>query len=188
MIELACPESCQYLRSAREQAIVRERELQKKEAASAAETSAEARLLGADADITPRLMPLVYVVDEAIVRTLRETFRDLEDVEALAALDNAIKNFETESTGLIYEHRTSSPRVQAISNNIRSMLEALAGKSGLEDRVTRADMIAAIKHVRYRVRRQLRRAEKEPGNSRGFIRQIALFYPWSVEATKPLII
>ena len=188
MIELACPESCQYLRSAREQAIERERELQKKEAASPSDMPAEARLLEADAKITTRLMPLVYVVDEAIVRTLRETFRDLEDAEALAALDNAIKNFETESTGLIYEHRTSSPRIQTISNNIRSMLEELAGKSGLEDRVTRADMIAAIKHVRYRVRRHLRRAEKEPGNSRGFIRQVALFYPWAVEATKPLII
>jgi len=187
MIELACPDSCQYLRSAREQAIERERELQKKEAASASETP-EARLLAADSDIAPRLMPLVYVVDEAIVRTLRETFRDLEDAEALAALDNAIKNFETESTGLIYEHRTSSPRIQTTSNNIRSMLEELAGKSGLEDRVTRADMIAAIKHVRYRVRRHLRRTEKEPGNSRGFIRQVALFYPWAVEATKPLII
>ena len=165
---------------------MRERELQSKEAASA--SPAEARLLEADADIVPRLMPLVYVVDEAIVKTLRETFRDLEDQEALAALDNAIKNFETESTGLIYEHRTSSPRVQAVSHNIRSMLEALAGKSGLEDRVTRADMIAAIKYVRYRVRRHLKRAEKEPGNSREFIRQIALFYRWSDEATKPLII
>lgn len=186
MIELACPESCQYLRSAREQAIARERELQSKEAASA--TPGEARLLEADADIVPRLRPLVYVVDEAIVRTLRETFRDLEDLEALAALDNAIKNFETESTGLIYEHRTSSPRVQAISHNIRSTLEALSGKSGLEDRVTRADMISAIKYVRSRIRRHVKRAEKEPSNSRGFIRQVALFYPWSPEATKPLIV
>ena len=188
MIELACPESCQYLRSAREQAIERERELQKKEAASPSETPAEARLLEAEAKIAPRLMPLVYAVDHAIVRTLRETFRDLEDAEALAALDNAVKNFETESSGLIYEHRTSSPRVQTISNNIRSMLEALAEKSSLEDRMTRADMIAAIKYVRHRVRRHLRRAEKEPGNSREFIRQVALFYPWSEEATKPLIV
>src|SRR6185295_4040522 len=148
MIDLACPDSCQYLRAAREQVIMRERELQKKEAASASEHPAESRLLGADADIAQRLMPLVYVVDEAIVKTLRETFRDLEDLEALAALDNAIKNFETEATGLIYEHRTSSPRVQAISNNIRSMLESMSGKSSLEDRVTRADMIAAIKYVR----------------------------------------
>ena len=168
--------------------MVRERELQKKEAASGSAIPREARLLEADADIAPRLMPLVYVVDEAIVRTLRESFRDLEDHEALAALDNAIKNFETESTGLIYEHRTSSPRVQAISHNIRSMLEALAGKRGLEDRVTRADMIAAIKYVRYRVRRHLKRAEQEPGNSRGFIRQVALFYQWSEEVTKPLIV
>jgi hypothetical protein len=186
MIELACPESCQYLRSAREQAIVRERELQSKEVASA--TAAEARLLAADAEIAPRLMPLVYAVDGAIVRTQRESFRDLEDLEALAALDNAIKNFETESTGLIYEHRTSSPRVQAISHNIRSMLEALAAESSLEDRVTRSDMIAAIKYVRSRVGRHVKRTEKGTGNSRGFIRQATLFYPWSEEDTKPLIV
>jgi hypothetical protein len=187
MIELACPESCQYLRSAREQAILRERELQIKEKA-AAETPAELRLLEAEVDINPRMMPLVYAVDQAIVKTVRETFRDIEDLEALAALDNAIKNFETESTGLIYEHRTSSPRVQAISDNIRSMLEAMAKEAGHEDRLTRSDMIEAIKYVRYRVRRHLKRAEKEPGNSRGFIRQVSLFYPWSEEATKPLII
>ena len=187
MIELACPESCQYLRSAREQAIVRERELRSKEAAAAA-TPAEARLLAADVEIDPRLMPLVYAVDGAIVRTQRESFRDLEDLEALAALDNAIKNYETESTGLIYEHRTNSPRVQAISNNIRSVLEALAGETSLENRVTRSDMIAAIKYVRSRVGRHVKRTEKEPSNSRGFIRQVTLFYPWSEEATKSLIV
>src|SRR5258706_1959174 len=98
MMDPACPESCQYLRSAREQAILRERELQIKEKA-AAETPAELRLLEAEVDINPRMMPLVYAVDQGIVKTVRETFRDIEDLEALAALDNAIKNFETESTG-----------------------------------------------------------------------------------------
>jgi len=186
MIELACPESCQYLRSAREQAIARERELQSKEIAAA--TPAEARLLAANLELAPQLMPLVYAVDGAIVRTLRETFRDLDDLEALAALDNAIKNFETESTGLIYEHRTSSPRVQAVSDNIRSMLEALSRETTVEKRVTRSDMIAAIKYVRSRVSRHVKRTEDEPGNSRGFIRQVALFYPWAEDNSKPLII
>ena len=186
MIELACPESCQYLRSAREQAIARERELQSKENATA--TPAEARLLSADLEIAPRLMPLVYAADGAIVRTVRETFSDLEDPEVLAALDNAIKNFETESTGLIYEHRTSSPRVQAISDSIRFMLEALARETDVEQRVTRSDMIAAVKYVRSRVSRHLKRSENEPGNSRGFIRQAVLFYPWSEQETKPLIV
>ena len=144
--------------------------------------------VNAEVNIVPRLMPLVYSVDQAIVKTVRETFRDIEDAEVLAALDNAIKNFETESTGLIYEHRTSSPRVQAISDNIRTMLEAMTKESGLEDRLTRSDMIEAIKYVRYRVRRHLKRAEKEPGSTRSFIRQVSLFYPWSEEATKPLII
>ena len=186
MIELACPESCQYLHSARDQAIAREREVQSKEIASA--TQAEARLLSADLEIAPGLMPLVYAVDGAIVRTVRETFRDLEDLEALAGLDNAIKNFETESTGLIYEHRTSSPRVQAISDSIRFMLEALARETTAEQRVTRSDMVAAIKYVRARVNRHLKRGENETGISRGFIRQVALFYPWSEKETRPLIV
>ena len=129
MIELACPESCQYLRSAREQAILRERELQTKEK-DAAETSAEVRQLEAEVNILPRLMPLVYTVDQAIVKTVRETFRDAEDLEVLAALDNAIKNFETESTGLIYEHRTSSPRVQAISDNLVSLIRLYKALGG----------------------------------------------------------
>jgi len=182
MLELACPESCQYLRSARAQAVVRERELQAKEIAAAA---AEARFL-AEANIERRLMPLLYAIDGAIVSTQRESFRDLEDLDVLAGVENAIKNLETESTGLIYEHPASSKRVQAVSDKIRNMFKGLVEDANLKDRVTRSDMIAALKYVRFRAASHVRGAEQ--GNSRGFMRQISLFSPWPEETTKPLII
>jgi hypothetical protein len=180
MLELACPESCQYLRSARAQAVLRERELQEKEMAAAA---AEARFLP-EANIERRLMPLLYAIDGAIVGVQRESFRDLEDLDVVAGVENAIKNLETESTGLIYEHPTSSRRVQAVSDKIRSLFEDLVKDANQKDRITRSDMIAALKYVRFRAASHLRGAD----HSRSFMRQISLFSPWPDEATKPLII
>ena len=182
MLELACPESCQYLRSARAQAVVRERGLQEKEVAAAA---AEARSLG-EANIERRLMPLIYAIDGAIIGAQREDFRDLEDNDVLAGVENAIKNLETESTGLIYEHPASSKHIQAVSNKIRSMLNELGSDPDLKVRPTRTDMVTALKYVRFRALAHLRAADK--GTTRGFVRQIALFSPWREEKTKPLII
>jgi hypothetical protein len=180
MLELACPESCQYLRSARAQAVARERALQQKEIAVAA---AEARFLS-DAKIERRLMPLLYAIDGAITATQRDSFRDLDDLDVLAGVENAIRNIETESTGLIYEHPTTSRRVQTVSEKIRGALEDLVKDLDAADRVTRSDMIDALKYVRFRATSHIRGAD----HPRSFMRQVSLFSPWPDEATKPLII
>ena len=117
MIELACPESCHYLRSAREQAGPREVALR------AREMQAEGRSIS---DINERILAITFTIEKATIESQRATeglsLQDLDDSEALAAVENTIKNLETEESGLIYEHRAQSPRVQQVSQRIREGL------------------------------------------------------------------
>src|SRR5437762_7809235 len=105
MIELACPETCSYLIEARSTASQRERLLLKKEAASNLR----------DLRLPERALIALNVIEDAVVNTQRgvtgPALRDLNDAETVAALENAIKNTETEESGLIYEHSAASPRI-----------------------------------------------------------------------------
>jgi hypothetical protein len=182
MVELACPETCHYLSAARDQAVLREREFQSRE------------LARGDSGVIPgsglqqRLIPLVCVIDGAIVETLREKFRDLSDVEALLAVENAIQNLETESSGLIYHHRDNSPRVELLSEEIRSRMSRISEESSERERLTRSDMIAALKYVRFRIQLHVKRAEGDPGHSGSFLSWACLLYPWPEKATRPLVV
>src|SRR5215470_9210492 len=118
MVEISCPDSCDYLRSARAEARDRESETRIKEARSGGPL---------DLGLNQRSMAVAYLTDQAIVASYRGTngtpIAALNDSEALGAVDNAIKNLETEDTGLIYEHRESSARVQEVSERIRREIE-----------------------------------------------------------------
>lgn len=176
MIELACPESCQYLEPAREQAIEREREMRAKDQAF------ETKIVP---PVERRLVPLILGIESAILRTQRKSARDLQDSEVQQALENALKNLETESSGLIYEHRTPLLRVQELSEAIRAVPEWLAKESSMEYSFTRTDTVTALKYIQYRIETQMRRSEKE---TRSYIRSIALFHPWSEETRSARLI
>jgi hypothetical protein len=182
MIELACPESCHYLRSAREQAGPREAALR------AREMQAEGKSIS---DINERILAITFTIEKAIIESQRATegpsLHDLDDSEALAAVENTIKNLETEESGLIYEHRAQSPRVQQVSQRIREGLEKLSAELMAEERPTRSETMRALRFVRDNIESHLRRASGEP-RSRGFIRHSALFFPWPEQVSKPLII
>jgi hypothetical protein len=189
MIELACPESCPYLQSARAQAGERENELRRKEMA------AEGKPVPRFDDKT---ISAVYLVEAAIIGVQRGTggpgFPDLLDEEALAAVENTIKNIETEESGVIYEHRAASPRVQEVSRRIREGFDQLNERAGGgEERLRRGDIIKGLKYVRdtlraHSLRAHALRGEADSARSRSYIRHITLFFPWPDEATKPLII
>jgi hypothetical protein len=182
MIELACPESCHYLKAAREQSGTREVRLRTRE------MQAEGMPI---ADINERMLVITFIIEKAIIESQRETegipLRDLDDQEALAAVENSIKNLEIEGSGLIYEQRAQSPRIQQVSQQIRAEIDELSSKLIAEERPTRSETIKALRFVRDNIASQLRRAEGEPG-SRNYIRHIALFFPWPEETTKPMII
>jgi hypothetical protein len=181
MIELACPESCQYLRSGRLQAAEREGELRKRD-------MAEGRFVP---EVSQRQLPALYAIDSAIIDAQRDkkaNMSDLTDAEALAAVETTIKNLETEESGLIYEHRAASPRVEEVSRRIRDVLDEVSKNMRGEDRLRRAEMIKVLNFTRGSINSHIRRGEAEPGPVRSYIRYISLFIPWPEEATKPLII
>jgi hypothetical protein len=186
MIELACPEPCPYLQSARAQAGQRETELRAKEMAAEGKPAPR---------FDDRFMSSVYLIEAAIIGAQRGTggaaFNDLLDEEALAAVETAIKNYETEDSGVIYEHPAASPRIQEVSRRIREGFDQLNDRAGGEARLRRGDIIRALKYERDSIRAHYLRAprgEADSQRARSYIRHIALFFPWPEEATKPLII
>jgi hypothetical protein len=182
MVELACPESCQYLASAREQAQQREHELYAKEMAASP--------VRVNRDYDRRVMTVVYAIDGAIVRMHRgvdgQTVYKLLDSEIVAALENAARNLETESAGLIYEHRAPSPRVREASLRIRKAMDEAGSRDAGEVRPRREEMAKALGFVRERVEAHMRR-EGDP-ESMTYLRYVSLFFPWPEETARPLII
>lgn len=182
MIELACPESCHYLTEAREQSARREGDLRMKELT--AEGKPPQRL-------TPMAMDIITTIYSAIVRAQRDPestpVRDLKDYEILEAVNVTFKNLRTESSGLIYEHASTSPRIDKVSQSIRSIVDKLIGHDTPEGRVTRTETIKALEFVRGEVEAHLKRADDSP-SSRGFLRYITLFIPWPEAEAAPRII
>lgn len=181
MIELACPESCSYLIEARSTAVQREKLLLQKEAA------ANKR----DLRLTERALLALSVIEEAMVKTQRSlsgpALRDLKDAEIIAALENAIKNAETEESGLIYEHSAASPRIAEVSRRVREALGKMAEEIPAEVRPRRADIVKALAFARDAAKAHRRQATN-PDSSVSYVRYITLFSPWPEEAVKPLIV
>jgi hypothetical protein len=180
MVKLACPDSCDYLRSARTEARDREADLRIKEARAGGSL---------DLGLNQRSMAVAYLTDQAIVATFRGTngrpLSELNDAEILAALENAIKNLETEDTGLIYEHREASPRVQELSERIRLGIEEVFKQEAAEVRPRRSEVIRALKYVRDAAQAHSKRPDAQP---QSYLRYISLFCPWPEEATRDRII
>lgn len=184
MIELACPESCPYLEAARAQAGERETEVRRKELA--AEGKSPPRF-------DDRFISAVYLIEAAIVGARRGTggaaFPDLLDEEALAAVETTIKNLETEESGVIYEHRAASARIQEVGRRIREGFDEMNQRAGGgEERLRRSDLLRGLKYVRDTMRAHAARGEADSARSHSYIRHISLFFPWHEETTKPLII
>jgi hypothetical protein len=131
-------------------------------------------------------------IERAIVDTQRgiaaAAFHDLNDSDILVAVENTIKNLETEESGLIYEHRASAPGIDELSRRIRARLDEIGKDQPADARPRRSDMFKALSFTRETLKVHLKRAAEEAGSSRSFIRYISLFYPWPPEATTPLII
>lgn len=182
MIELACPESCSYLVEARSTASQRERLLLQKEAASNPR----------DLRLTERGLLALNIIEQAIVNTQRgvegAALRDLTDEEVFAAVENAIKNAETEESGLIYEHGSASPRIAEVSRRIREALDKMSAEIPAEARPRRSDSLKALAFTREALKAHIRRAAGDANESRSYVRYVTLFSPWPEEATKPILL
>ena len=182
MIELPCPESCTYLTQARASSRERESALRQKESALGT------REMG----LNERAFVALDNIQKTIVDTQRGigplALRDLDDAATLAAIENTIKNLETEETGLIYEHRATSPRIGELSRRIRERLDEIPKETPPEIRPRRSEILKALVFLRESVNAHILRAAGDPEATRSFIRYITLFYPWPTETAGPIII
>lgn len=178
MIELACPETCAYLHDARAQSADRESELR---------ASDETFALAAR-EISERVLPIVLLIEGAIVKAHRgidgTEVRDLKNAEILESIENAIKNLQTEETGLIYEHRTASPRAEDVSRRIRKSLDELIEKLPPEARPRPSDIVKMLNVERAAIELHIRRGEEDTS----YLRHLSLYFPWPEEKTRSLII
>lgn len=140
------------------------------------------------AGATQRSLPLVFVVQGAILNAYRGIkggpLRDLKDAEILDAVDNAIKNLETEESGLIYQHQAPTPRVDALSRGIREALEEIIERTPPESRLRRSEVLKVLEVVRAWIDAHMRNGDDD--NS--YLRHISLFMTWPSELARPLII
>ena len=169
MISLSCPATCAYLISAREHAKTREGQI----------ISRQFGEMGIKLNPTKAHMTLGIAIDEAIVAIQRESYKDIDDAEILAAIDNAIKNIETAGTGLIYEHKGGSKRVQELSHKMRTRLDEVVAKFPAENRPRSLDILEALKLIGNLVRAHIRSGE----GKQAYLRYIALFHPWDRSET-----
>ncbi len=181
MIELACPESCPYLVDARVSAGKRESALRAKEAIT---------VTASDVTLNERALTSLEAIELAIVNAQRgvgsPAIHHIDDAEILAAIQNTIKNLETEESGLIYEHRAAIPRIDELSRRIRDGLDKFEDIPA-EERPRRSEILKALTFTRESVKAHGKRAAGDLAASRSYIRYISLFYPWPEEATRPLI-
>ena len=178
MIVLACPESCQYLQDARAQSAERESALRAKDEA----------YMKVSEQITQRTLPILLVIEAAVVNAHRGVegaeVRDLKNAEIAESFENAIKNLQTEESGLIYEHHAASPRVEEVSRRIRTALDEFARKAPEEYRPRRSDILKMLDVTRAAIETHMRRGEEEYS----YLRHISIYFPWPAEKTRPLII
>jgi hypothetical protein len=178
MVILACPESCHYLQDARAQSSERESALHAKD---------EAYIKTAE-QITQRTLPLLLIIESAVVKAHRgiegAEVRDLKNAEIVESVENAIKNLQTEESGLIYEHHAASPRIVEVSRRIRAALDEFTKNAPDEYRPRRSDILQMLDVTRAAVEVHIRRGEEEDS----YLRHISLYFPWPAEKTHPLII
>lgn len=179
MIELACPESCLYLRDARQ-------------AAGARRTPKLLQYLAANDkvhlfDAFDRFNAVIAMLERAIVKVQRYQFRDLTDEEVLAGVENAIKTYETLDRGIIYEHASESPRIRAVTRALLDEMERM--KKTLQeqqrsDLIKTRDFLACLEFIRETIR-----FEREwDQDARSWLRYAALYQPYPEEETQPLIV
>lgn len=178
MMTLACPESCQYLQDARAQSAERESALRAKDEA----------YMKVSQQITQRSLPILLMIEGALVKAYRgiegEAMRDVKNQEILESFENAVKNLQTEESGLIYEHHAASSRIVELSRRIRADLDEFMKKAPEEYRPRRGDILKMLDVTRAAVEFHIRRGEEDDS----YIRHISLYFPWPEEKTRPLII
>jgi len=176
MLVLACPERCPYLQDARR--TTGERRMEQ----LLAHLSAQGK--GAWVDVLAHMGGLLTLLEGAIVDVQRQRFRDLTDEEVLAGIENAIRTYETLERGIIYEHRSESPRIQAVTESLVKTLERVeedVARRGT--RLRKSEELACL-----RVLAESVRLMREEGEAQAYLRVAALFQPYPEPESRLIVV
>jgi hypothetical protein len=140
VLEINCPESCEYLKAGRE----REGEEYSKRLSSLDPTKKEKyqRLLRDYQDV------MVHI--EYAISRERLLSRDLEDKDVLQAISVLLDTYKTEDKGVLYEKTSEDLRVEPLRRELRSIIESFRnpekkGEQGVVDpQNTRLPLSATI--------------------------------------------
>jgi len=176
MLVLACPEHCPYLQDARR--TTGERRM--------GQLLAHLSAMGKESlvEVLAHMSPLLAFLERAIVEVQRQRFRDLTDDEVLAGVENAIRTYETLERGIIYEHRSESPRVHAVTESLLKALERV--EKDLVERGARIRTSEALACLR--VLAESVRAIKDEREAQAYLRVAALFQPYPRSESRLIVV
>jgi len=176
MLVLACPERCPYLQDARRTTGKRRME----------QLLAHLSAQGKESwlSVIPRMSGLLTLLEGAIVGVQRQHFRDLTDGEVLAGIENAIRTYETLERGIIYEHRSESPRIQAVTESLIEVLKRVEEDSARRGaRLQTSDEVACLHVLVESIR--LMQDERE---AQAYLRVAALFQPYPEPESRLIVV
>lgn len=117
-------------------------------------------------------------------RCAAPAFRDLTDGEVLAGIENAIRTYETLERGIIYEHRSESPRIQAVTESLIEVLKRVEEDSARRGaRLQTSDEVACLHVLVESIR--LMQDERE---AQAYLRVAALFQPYPEPESRLIVV
>ncbi len=163
ILEINCPEDCQYLKMGRSYEAYMEH-VRHLRSPDPVKQRARARLLQR---FEQEIAHLEYVVAQE-----RRSSRDLRDRDVAQALDDLLATYRTEQKGIVYERTSNDLRVEALRRSLKEVVdEKRKGSSKKPDRVIEAvddrlrldDAIDCLQLVREVVESHLTQAESGTG-------------------------
>ena len=124
VLEIDCPESCEYLKSGRQHEIedfykhIRSRNSESYQKIQ--------RFLAAHEDAVAQL--------EFVLARERLSDRDLTDNHVVQAIDVLLETYRTEDKGVLYEKTSDDLRIEALRRELKKAIETLRNPEGQESR------------------------------------------------------
>lgn len=113
LVEIACPDDCPHLATAREHPPAVVKRQQEEDVAL---------LLPAIEHLTERQYQLFFLFHNAIARHVPEGFAKLVDDDVVQAAGSLAATLETSSRGVIYEHKPQSTTAQRLVSDLSALL------------------------------------------------------------------
>ncbi len=178
MMTIACDEECPSLRDARDATGKRlSNILSNALAAEGYEDVTE------DNEHLTLSLLIMGAVDSAIVRVRRAHYSDLSDAEVLAALDLVLRTYETLERGLLYEHRSESPRIQHVRDGIFAELDAFTKKVGKRGgRLRTGDIVRGLA-----LAKKVATTLQKETDAQAYIRTASLYQPYPPRESRLII-